>query len=96
MSLEYRPVFCAGIHLAPFATCNIETTRLFDIVVCPAKDYQLGRCILPGGGKGDSILELEEQGFNGGWGISLELHTSSVLLQLFLGDAAKGGVEIGE
>jgi hypothetical protein len=96
MALEQRPVFRVEIHLAPFATCNIEMTRLFDIVVCPAEDCRLGRCILQGGGKGDSILELEEQGFTGGSSISLELHPSSAQLQFFLGDATKGGVEIGE
>jgi hypothetical protein len=30
------PFFCAWVHLAPFATRNIETSCLFDIVVCPS------------------------------------------------------------
>jgi hypothetical protein len=58
--LERGGVFCVGIHLAPFATGNVEPSFFLNNVIGPTEDRGSGRDVLTSGDERDAILELKE------------------------------------
>jgi hypothetical protein len=68
MGLKGDPGLGLGYHVSPVATCEVEVSVCLDVMVGNAEDGWVGQWVEAGLGKYDTLVDLQEQSFDGSGG----------------------------